>query len=60
MLGVSSHFYHRKKKLSFVHFFSLHSQIVDRREEQNLIIEKVNTIKYNHHRTMYEEDIEVK
>ncbi|CAF4940939.1 unnamed protein product, partial [Rotaria sp. Silwood1] len=31
---------------------SLHSQIVEKRQEQNIIIDKANTTKYNHHRNI--------
>ncbi|CAF2473170.1 unnamed protein product [Rotaria sp. Silwood2] len=36
--------------------FRLHSQIVEKRQEQNMIIDKSNTAKYNHHRNMLEEN----
>ncbi|CAF3640274.1 unnamed protein product [Adineta steineri] len=31
---------------------SLHSQIIDKREEQNIIMDKINMMKYNHHRNI--------
>ncbi len=34
----------------------LHSQIIGKRQEQNLIIEKANTVKYNSHRNMLEDE----
>jgi hypothetical protein len=36
--------------------FRLHSQIIGKREEQNIIIDKSNTAKYNHHRNMLEDN----
>jgi hypothetical protein len=35
----------------------LHSQIIGKRQEQNLIIEKANTVKYNSHRNMLEDEL---
>jgi hypothetical protein len=52
MLGVfcfSSNIFESRKN---PFYFSLHSQLIEKRQEQNLIIDKTNTIKYNHHRNI--------
>jgi len=33
---------------------SLQNQINEKRQEQTLLTDKTNTIKYNHHRNMFE------
>ncbi|CAF4058483.1 unnamed protein product [Rotaria sp. Silwood2] len=50
----------QKQRMSYLMCFfclsRLHSQIVEKRQEQNMIIDKSNTAKYNHHRNMLEEN----